>query len=53
MNYEHVNTADEIERVLCYFFDDVKMWICGISKTFALFRYYECRSQILGGLTYI
>ena len=42
MNYEHVNTADEIEAILRYYFSDVKMSLLGISKDFAFYRYYEC-----------
>ena len=44
MNYEHVNTADEIEEVLKYFFKETKMKLFGICKTLALYRYYECSS---------
>ncbi|MDR3238102.1 MAG: class I SAM-dependent methyltransferase [Spirochaetia bacterium] len=42
MNHEHVNTADEIEEILKYFYKKVKMKLFGINKTFALYRYYEC-----------
>ncbi|MDR2120938.1 MAG: hypothetical protein LBP64_08735 [Tannerella sp.] len=43
MKHEHVNTADEIESVLKYFFNQTKMKLFGINKTFALYRYYECK----------
>jgi len=43
MKHEHVNTADEIEEVLRYFFKDVQYKKFGLSKTIALYRYYECR----------
>jgi len=43
MRHEHVNTADEIEEVLRCCFQDVKMSLFGISKTFSLYRYYECK----------
>lgn len=44
MRYEHINTADEIEMLLKYYFKDVKMSLLGINKTFAFYRYYECRN---------
>ena len=43
MNYEHCNTADEIEDVLKIFYDQVSMKLFGISKTFALYRFYQCK----------
>lgn len=43
MNYEHVNTADEIEAILMHFFPSVKMSLLGFNKDFAFYRYYECR----------
>lgn len=43
MKYEHLNTADEIEMILKYYFQNVKRSLLGINKTFALYRYYECR----------
>lgn len=42
MNYEHVNTAKEIEQVLKYFYGKVKCSCFGISKGIALYRFYEC-----------
>ena len=42
MNYEHVNTADEIEAVLVHFFPHIKRSMLGVGKVFSLFRYYEC-----------
>lgn len=42
MRYEHINTADEIEKILNYYFQDVKMLLFGIGRTFSLYRYYEC-----------
>jgi len=42
MNYEHVNTADEIEQVLTYFYKTVKCSCFGISKKVAFYRFYEC-----------
>jgi hypothetical protein len=42
MNYEHVNTAREIEQVLKYFYGKVKCSCFGINKRIALYRFYEC-----------
>lgn len=42
MNYEHVNTADEIEQVLKYFYGKVKCSCFGLNRTFAFYRFYEC-----------
>jgi hypothetical protein len=42
MKYEHVNTADQIEEVLSYFYSKVKCSVFGISKGFAFYRFYEC-----------
>jgi SAM-dependent methyltransferase len=43
MKYEHVNTADEIEMVLKYFYKNISRKLFGINKTFAIYRYYECK----------
>ena len=42
MNYEHCNTADEIEDVLRHFYDHVSVKLFGPCKTFALYRFYCC-----------
>lgn len=42
MNYEHVNTADEIENVLKYYFINVQQKLLGIGKDFSFYRYYQC-----------
>jgi hypothetical protein len=42
MNYEHVNTADEIEQVLNYFYGNVKCSCFGINRRIAFYRFYEC-----------
>lgn len=42
MNYEHVNTAREIEQVLKYFYGKVKCSCFGINKRIAFYRFYEC-----------
>jgi hypothetical protein len=44
MKHEHVNTANEIEEVLEYFFRDVTCKVFGLSKAISLYRYYECRN---------
>ncbi len=42
MNYEHVNTADEIEQVLKYFYGKVKCSCFGINRKIAFYRFYNC-----------
>jgi hypothetical protein len=42
MNYEHVNTAQEIEQVLEVFFNTVRCKVFGISKGLGFYRFYEC-----------
>jgi hypothetical protein len=42
MKYEHVNTAEEIEQVLNYFFEKTECSVFGISKGFAFYRFYDC-----------
>lgn len=44
MEYEHVNTADEIEYVLKHFYKDVKHKVFGLSRKLAFYRFYECRN---------
>lgn len=43
MKHEHVNTAQEIEEILHYFFNDTQCKVLGINKSISLYRYYECR----------
>jgi SAM-dependent methyltransferase len=38
MNYEHVNSANEIMNVIKYFFDDVKIKVFGISTGISLYQ---------------
>lgn len=47
MKHEHVNTADEIEDVLGYFFARMSGKVFGLSKGTSLYRYYECREPRL------
>ena len=42
MRYEHINTADEIEQILQYYYGNVKRSMLGVGKTFSFYRYYEC-----------
>lgn len=44
MQYEHVNTAKDIEEVLNYFFKVTKCSVFGISKKIAFYRFYDCSS---------
>ena len=41
MNYEHVNTANEIEEVLKYFYEQNNASYFGIGKHISLYRFYE------------
>lgn len=42
MKYEHVNTANEIESILNYFFKKVDCSSLGFSKKLAFYRFLEC-----------
>jgi hypothetical protein len=42
MQYEHLNSANEIENVLNFFYKKVKCSYFGLSKTFSFYRFYEC-----------
>ncbi len=44
MKYEHVNTADEIEFVLKYFFKETKTNVYGINKNLAFYRFICCKN---------
>ncbi|MFH1296259.1 MAG: class I SAM-dependent methyltransferase [Bacteroidota bacterium] len=46
MQYEHLNSADEIEQVLAFFFVTLKYSIFGINKQWAFYRFYECSNVI-------
>lgn len=43
MRHEHVNTAEEIDGVLTYFFEDIECRVFGLSKAVSLYRFYACR----------
>ncbi len=47
MQYKHVNTAKDIEKVLNYFFKNIKCSVLGINKCLALYRFYDCSKPIL------
>ena len=47
MAHEHVNTAEEIEAIVKYFFDDVSENVFGISKSLSLYQFYACRKPDL------
>ena len=47
MRHEHVNSADEIENILKYFFGKISMKLLGINKTFAFYRFYECKEPYI------
>ncbi len=42
MQYEHVNTAEEIETVLKYFFNSTSSKVFGINKKLAFYRFIKC-----------
>lgn len=42
MRHEHVNTADEIEGVLKYFFGAITCKVFGISRSLGFYRFYAC-----------
>jgi hypothetical protein len=46
MRYEHVNTAGEIEDVLRSCFGAVSCKVLGLNRTFAFYRFYECRRPL-------
>ncbi|MBP8924989.1 MAG: hypothetical protein KBG75_03980 [Pseudomonadales bacterium] len=42
MQYEHVNTAREIEEVLRYFYAEVSMKVFGLSRGISLYQHFAC-----------
>jgi hypothetical protein len=42
MKYEHVNTADEIEAILKFFFQSVSTTVFGLNKKLAFYRFIRC-----------
>jgi hypothetical protein len=47
MRYEHVNSAQEIDEVIRYFYENVKCSYFGLNRSLAFYRYYECSEPIL------
>jgi len=47
MQYEHVNTAKDIEQVLKYFFKNVKCAVLGLNKRLAFYRFYDCSNPYI------
>jgi hypothetical protein len=47
MKYEHVNTAREIEKVLRYFFAEVRDRVFGLSKSLSFYQFYACSAPRL------
>jgi hypothetical protein len=42
MQHEHVNTAEEVEDVLHYFFSDVKSKVFGLTRSLCLYQFLRC-----------
>src|ERR1700758_4025446 len=42
MKYEHINSANEIEHILNFFYKKVTCSFFGLSKEFSFYRFYEC-----------
>ena len=47
MRHEHVNDAAEIEKVLRYFFVDVKVRCFGVSRGLSLYQFIECGQPVV------
>jgi hypothetical protein len=47
MRHEHVNSAEEIEEVLRYFFASVDCQVFGLSKKLSLYQFYVCSTPII------
>lgn len=47
MAHEHVNTAQEIEDILRYFFQDVQRKLFGLSPSISLYQFFECQTPLL------
>jgi hypothetical protein len=44
MQHEHVNTADQIEKVLQYFYSSCQCKVMGVSRQVGFYRFYACHS---------
>jgi hypothetical protein len=47
MKHEHVNTAEEIEAVLHWFFEDVQRIVLGFQQALSFYQFFECRNPII------
>jgi len=47
MKYEHVNTADEIEHVITYFFRNIKCSVMGVNRKLAFYLFFDCSNPNL------
>jgi len=47
MKYEHINTWQEINDLLHYFFAEVKKHYFGLSANLSLYQLYECKQPLL------
>lgn len=47
MKHEHINTADEIEEILSYFFEVNRCSCFGLGRTFSFYRFYESKQPRL------
>lgn len=47
MRYEHVNTADEIEFLLRYYFRKVSIKLFGFGRNFSFYRYFCCSDPVI------
>ena len=48
IKHEHVNSAEEIENLLRYFFQEVRGKVFGLSRRFSLYQFYACTSPVTG-----
>jgi len=42
MKYEHVNTAQEVEELLRFFFKNVKLKVFGITRKLSIYQIFIC-----------
>ncbi len=47
MRYEHINTADEIEALLRYYYKDIKCSMLGLGKNLSFYRHYLCKNPVI------
>lgn len=44
MRHEHLNTADEIEEMVSYFYKNIHCKVLGFHKKIGFYRFYECNN---------